>query len=104
MLKTVQIILWIIVVAIIVGGIWWWMAPQSNVAMAPSSANNTNMPANVTSTVNSSNTASTSYPQGDSNQSINQDLTSVNSQLNGLSTDSASVTQSLNDQPIQQAE
>jgi cytoskeletal protein RodZ len=101
MSKTGKIILWIVIVLIIVGGIWWWVVSQSNVAMAPS---NNNMPANTTSTANSSSAASTSYPQGDSDQSINQDMVSVNSQLNGLSSDNASVTQSMNDQPVQQAE
>jgi cytoskeletal protein RodZ len=91
MSKTGKVIMWIVIVVIVVGGIWWWVVSQSNVAMAPS--NN-----------NSSSTASTSYPQGDSDQSINQDMTNVNTQMNGLTSDNASVTQSMNDQPVQQAE
>ena len=31
-------------------------------------------------------------------------MTSLNAQMNGLSSDNASVTQSMNDQPVQQAE
>lgn len=102
MSKTGKIILWIVIVVIIVGGIWWWMESRSNIVMAPGS--NNAPAATATSTVNSSGAASTSYPQGDSDQSINQDMASLNLQLNGLSSDNANVTQSMNDQPVQQAE
>lgn len=91
MSRTGKIILWVIVAAVVVGGgIWWWMASQNG---APSS-----MP-----TAMDNGSASTSYPQGNSDQSINQDMASLDAQMNGLSSDSASVAASMNDQPVQQA-
>jgi cytoskeletal protein RodZ len=95
MSKTGKVIMWIVIVIIVVGGIWWWVISRSNTAMAPSGDNTPSVSANATST---------SYPQGDSDQSINQDMASMNTQMNGLNSDNASVTQSLNDQPVQQAE
>jgi hypothetical protein len=97
MSKTGKVIMWIVIVVIVVGGIWWWMASRSTTPAA--TMNNS-----VGATATSSSTASTSYPQGDSDQSINQDMASLNTQMNGLSSDNASVTQSMNDQPVQQAE
>ena len=96
--KTGKIILWIVIAVIVIGGIWWWAAGQAGAPTAPGGNN--------ASTTNStaSTTASSSYPQGSSNQSINQDMTNVNAQLNGLNSDNASVTQSMNDQPVQQAQ
>jgi len=99
MSKTGKMILWIVIAIIVIGGIWWWIADRGNVATAPS--NGTSGEINTTSTENTSTTASTSYPQGDSDQSINQDVTNLNAQLSGLNSDNASVTQSMNDQSAQ---
>jgi cytoskeletal protein RodZ len=98
MSKTEKVILWIVIVVIVVGGIWWWMASRNSNTPAATVNNK------VGATAVSSSTASPSYPQGDSNQSINQDMASLNTQMNGLSSDNASATQSLNDQPVPQAE
>ena len=103
MSKTGKIILWIVVVVIVVGGVWWWMASRNGSPAAVLMSNNNNNVGMTTSSTVSGN-QSTSYPQGDSDQSINQDITNLNAQMNGLSSDNASVTQSLNDQPVQQAE
>ncbi len=104
MSKTGKIILWVVLAVIVVGGgIWWWMASQAGTTPA-AMYNNTGATVASSSTSGTSATASTSYPQGDSDQSINQDMASVNAQMNGLSSDNASVTQSMNDQPVQQAE
>ena len=101
MSKTVKIIVWVVVVIIAGGGIWWWMASQNSALPV---VNNTpaSGAAAATSTPNSA--PSSSYPQGASDQSINQDMTSLDAQINGLSSDNASVTQSLSDQPVQQAQ
>ena len=109
MSKIGKIILWIVIVVIVVGGLWWWwMASQGG---APASNNNNSVgtttasnPAAVSSSTASGTQTVASYPQGDSDQSINQDMTDLNTQMSGLSSDNASVTQSLNDQPVQQAE
>ncbi|HUC31173.1 MAG TPA: hypothetical protein VMR99_00585 [Candidatus Paceibacterota bacterium] len=102
MSKTGTMILWIVLAVIIIGGgIWWWVASQSG---TPAAVNNT-MPPNGTSTSGSTAVASgTSYPPGDSDQSIGQDMTDLNTQMNGLSSDNASVTQSLSDQPVSQTQ
>ncbi len=92
-------IVWIIVAAIvIVGGIWWWMASRTgaNVPSSPAASSNN---ANATSS-----TSTASLPQGNSNQAINQEMTSINAQMNGLSSDTASVSQSMNDQPVPQTQ
>jgi cytoskeletal protein RodZ len=98
MSKTGKIILWIIIAVIVIGGIWWWIASQNTVS-APTTAINT-----TTGTSNASTSASSTYPAGNSNQAITQDLASVDAQLSGLNSDNASVTQSMNDQPVQQAQ
>ncbi len=99
MSKTGKIILWVVVAAVVIGGIWWWVASQSSVA-APAVTNENGSLPNSTQTT----TATTSYPQGDSDQSIDQDMTSLDAQMNGLNSDNASITQSMNDQPVQQAQ
>jgi cytoskeletal protein RodZ len=105
MSKTGKIILWVVIAVIVIGGIWWWwVASQSAApAMAPA-MNGTSTGANMAAASGTPASASTSYPQGDSDQSINQDMTNLNAQMNGLNSDNASVTQSMNDQPVQQAE
>ena len=69
---------WIIVILIIIiGGVWWWNASQSATAIAPA----------TTSTINS--------PSDTSDAALNQDLSSVDSQMNGLQSDNTAVDQSL---------
>jgi cytoskeletal protein RodZ len=106
MSKTAKIVLGIVIAVIVVGGIWWWIASQSagpSTAMVPAATSNSaTSTSSASSTVSS--TSSSSYPQGDSDQSIDQDMTSLNTQMNGMNSDNASVTQSMNDQPVQQAE
>jgi len=105
MSTTGKTVLWIVIAVIVVGGgIWWWVASQSSAA-APT-AETTPPAANqgAPTTPGAGVTPSSSYPSGDSDQSIQQDMASVNAQMNGLGSDNASVTQSLNDQPVQQAQ
>ncbi len=102
MSKTVKIILWIVVVVIVVGGIWWWMASRSGGPVSENYTAPTSTAAGAASSTASS--TQTAYPQGNSDQAINQDMTSLNAQMNGLSSDNASVTQSMNDQPVQQVQ
>ena len=96
MSNTGKTILWIVVILVVVGGgIWWWMASHgmgsiNGAGTSPVTVNNANP------------SASSSLPQGDSNQAISQEMTDINAQMNGLSSDTASVNQSMNDQPVQQ--
>jgi len=69
---------WIIVILIIIiGGVWWWNASQSATVFAPT----------TTSTITSSSDTS--------NATLNQDLSSVDLQMNGLQSDNTAVDQSL---------
>ena len=96
--------IWWIVIAVVVvgGGIWWWMASQ-NSAPAASNTLGSNTTSGSVAGVAVSGTQTTSYPQGNSDQAINVDMASVDAQLIGLNSANASITQSLNDQPVQQA-
>jgi hypothetical protein len=96
MSTTGKIILWVVIAVIVIGGIWWWLASRNSAPAGSTSP--------TTASTTSPTATSTSYPQGDSDQSINQDMTNANAQMNGLSSDNASVTQSMNDQPVQQAQ
>ena len=88
-------ILWAVIAVIVVGGgIWWWAATR-NPASSPSLISS-NQAANPVPT--------SSLPQGDSNQSISQEMTSIDAQMNGLSSDTANISSSMNDQPVQQAQ
>ena len=96
--------IWIIVVAIVIigGGIWIWAAKHtSNVDLGQSSPAATGSMAN---NAGSTATSSTSALQGNSDAAIQQDMTSVNAQMNGFASDSASMNQSLNDQPVSQVQ
>jgi cytoskeletal protein RodZ len=91
----------VIVVVLVGGGIWWWVAANNNVGTPPMASTTT---PNGTSSEPTSTASSTPLPQGDSDQSINEEMTDINTQMNGLSSDTANVNSSMNDQPVQQAE
>ena len=103
MSSTGKITLWVVIIlVVVVGGVWWWVASQgagTNGGVAPSTGTAAVVnPSSASSTAS----ASSSLPQGNSNQAINQEMTNINAQMNGLSSDTASVNQSLNDQPVPQ--
>lgn len=104
MSKTGKILLGVVIALVVIGGVWWWMDMQSGVPAAMAPGTGTSGTSTAVNSPAASSSASSSYPQGDSDQSIQQDMTSLNAQMNGLSSDNASVTQSMNDQPVQQAE
>ena len=104
MSNTGKIILWVVIAVVVIGGIWWLVAGQSNVATAPSNTASGTAGSPESATTTASTTVSASYPQGNSNQAIDQSMTNLNTQMNGLTSDNASVTQSLNDQPVTQVQ
>lgn len=104
MSKTGKILLGVVVALLVAGGVWWWFDTQYGGVPTATAPNVNGTPAAGTSSAAVSPAPSSSYPQGDSDQSIEQDMTSLNAQLNGLNSDNASVTQSMNDQPVPQAE
>ncbi len=79
-------VIWVVAIVVVAGAIWWYVAAQN--------------PAEP-ETYGTNATSSVAMSQGTSDQSLNQDLTQIDAQMNGLSSDSASVNQSFSDQPIQ---
>lgn len=89
-------ILWVVIVIIVIGIVWWYFQWKSSSPAMPEQS-----PYSQNST---SGTSLSALPQGNSNTALDQSLQTIDSQLNGLSSDSASVTQGLNDQPISQGQ
>jgi hypothetical protein len=90
-----RIIIWLVVIIVIALGVWYFWsgsnnAPVSQTSTAPSSA--------------TTGTQTTPASGGTSNAALNQQSASIDAQLQGASSDSASVDQSLNDKPVTQTE
>jgi cytoskeletal protein RodZ len=88
MSTSAKIILWLVIIVLVVLGVWWWFSPKStgtnNSAASQATPSGPAVPSPaIVST-------------GTSDASLNQDLTNIDSELNGLSSDSAAVDQSLN--------
>lgn len=105
-------ILWIVVAVVVVGGgIWWWLA-MSQGAMPAATAPASNPPAQAPAMqgqMASSTPSSTSMgnpgnvsANDNSNAGLDASLSNVDTQMNGFSSDNASVTQGMNDQPVSQ--
>jgi predicted negative regulator of RcsB-dependent stress response len=79
----------IVVIIVLICVVWlWYQNSSNNKAIAPSETG-----------TNAQNTTSSTVPaltQGTSDQVITQDVNSIDQQLNGVSSDTASVNQSLN--------
>ena len=100
MSTTSKTIVWIVVVVVVVGGgIWLWSMSQAPAAYPVAQTTGT---APTTGAAPSGNTAP--QPPSNSDQAINQSLNSIDVQMNGLASDSASVNQGLNDQPVTQSQ
>ncbi len=106
MSKTTIIVICVVVALLVAGGIWWWSmstanAPSSPAAYAPSAP-----PAAMPTQTQGTNTAPAQAPTlaatGTSDAALNADLSQIDSQMNGMSGDNASINQGLTDQPVQQ--
>jgi hypothetical protein len=89
----------VVAVIIIVGGIWWWnmSAPQPQPAVVE------NTPSGGTvANGNNPTQGGAILASGNSDTALDQNLAQVDAQLSALSSDSASVDQGLNDQPVAQ--
>ncbi len=84
---------WVIIAfMVIVGGLLgWWNLSRQNAVQSP-------VPATGTST----NTPGAPASADSSDQGINQSLANIDTQMKGLSTDTATVNQGFNDQPVSQ--
>lgn len=91
-----------LVVVLILLGVWWLSAGKNQPAPVENPL--------VTQTVATTTQAQTATPadsvsaRDNSNASLDQDLTSIDAQLQIVGTNSASVDQSLNDKPVAQTE
>jgi hypothetical protein len=89
----------IIVVLAVLGGAAYWYTYRYTRTTPPTPTETTaeaTTTASVSEQVLPSGTAS-------SNQALDQDLSAIDSQLSGLSTDTASASASLNDKPVSQS-
>jgi hypothetical protein len=87
----------VIIVAIaVIGGVLWWMSSNQ----VPATTTQTSMSAS--GTPSPSPASPTPAAADNSDQSINQDMTNVNTQMNAFTSDSASINQGMNDTPVQQ--
>jgi hypothetical protein len=105
MSNTSKMVMWLLIVLIVVAGIVWFAMGNKN-AIAPSAPGYSGTPASPATETTAPSTAQAlpTPPTDDSNAAITQDLTVINSQVSGLATDSASIDQGLNDQPVTQGE
>jgi hypothetical protein len=102
-MSTKAIVAWIVVVIVVVFAAWFlW-----NLSQGQSPAPTTQPSATQTSSGQVSGTQ-TAQPvvaaSGASNANLNSDLNTIDSQTNAANSDSASVDQSFNDQPVQQSQ
>lgn len=98
-----KVIVWIIVVILVVLGLWyWWDQSQSQ---TPSTAQTSAViQASSTSAAGTLQSGSSAISSGSSNADLNTDLNTIDTQTSGANSDSASVDQSFNDQPVQQTQ
>lgn len=98
MSTSIKIVLLIVIVIVAGTAIWWWSMGQGS----PVGYNTTNSgnPGGTTNTPS----GGSSLSQGNTNAELNQDLAQIDSQVNGFSSDSASIDQSLNDQSVSQTQ
>ena len=107
MTTTAKTILWIIVAIVVIGAIWWWVS-MSQTATAPTTGQ-ANQPAANIPTTNINSTASSTTTPGvsatdSSNAALQTDLSNIDTQMNGFSSDNTNVNNGLNDQPVQQSQ
>jgi len=109
MSTTGKITAWVVVAIVVAGGIWWWFSMSQN-AVSPTAVNLPSQPANQAPAqqnpagVNPAPAAANGVSAIDnSNAALQTDLSNIDSQMNGFSSDNASISQGLNDQPVQQS-
>jgi hypothetical protein len=101
MSKTSKITIGVIIVIIAVI-VWFLMAGKNPVSVQPTSS--APAPQNAPAPASTSSEGLSTSPTDTSNAALNQDLTSIDAQLNGLASDSANIDQGLNDQPVSQGQ
>lgn len=88
----------LVVAVVVIVGLWWLMSREN--AYAPTA--DTNAPSSPASGSGlGAGTAPTSA-QNTSDAGLEQDMASIDAQLNTLGSDSAAIDQSMNDKPVEQ--
>lgn len=85
-----KVIMWVVIAVVVIGGFWWYSIQQMNA------------PENASQVQNKADAEAMAAAQDSSDTSINNDVSALDKQAADLSADSASIDQSLNDQPIPQ--
>lgn len=80
MSKNSKTVLWVVIVLVVLGLIWWVYAANMN----SNSSGQTNGYGQTSNALNST------VSSGNSNADLNQDMSKVDAQMNGLNSDSAS--------------
>ena len=93
--------LWVVVIVVVAGGIWWWYAASNPSTSSPAMTENTPVGTSTTAG-NAGSGSSTALASGNSDTSLNSNLSQIDGQMSGFNSDSASMNQGLNDQPVQQ--
>ncbi len=91
MTATVKATVWIVIIAIVVGVIWWWYIAATVPGAYPTNSG-------------TSSSGASNLTAGNSNANLNQDLATIDAQMSGFNSDSASINQSLNDQSVTQSQ
>jgi hypothetical protein len=105
MTKNTKIIIWIVIAILVIGGIWWWNSSMQNTNQALNyQTQNTPAPANSGNNGNTTGNSGAISASDNSNASLNSDLSNMDTQMAGFSSDSASINQGLNDQPVPQGQ
>ncbi len=84
----------VVILIVIIGGVWWWNASQSASTVTSTTSNTPagNMPvAPVAPAPSDSTQVLTTAPTDNSDAALSQDLSSVGTQLIGLTSDNAAV-------------
>jgi cytoskeletal protein RodZ len=103
-------ITWIIVAVVVIGGgVWWWVS-MSQTATAPTTSQTLQPTSTAQTAMMTPTSTPTSTPSNgvsatdDSNAALQGDLSNIDTQMNGFSSDNASVTQGMNDQQGQESQ
>ena len=99
-------ILWTVIVVVAAVIVVWLYIANSGAgapAVQPTGDNSGNAPA-ASDNGSVTSPAATSNPNDSSNSALDQDLSNVDQQLNGMSSDTQSINSGLNDQPVTQGQ
>jgi hypothetical protein len=100
-----KIVTWVIVAVVVIGGgVLWWMHTNQT-SMAPTATTTAPTPTQAQTTPQTQTPPSNGISMTDnSDAALQTDLSNIDSQMNGFSSDNASINQGLNDQPVAQSQ